>query len=100
MQPLTIFLSRLIGLFAIALSLAIILHRKSFVEMASEMVRDPPLLFLVGLITLAIGLAMVLSHNIWSGGVLPHRHHAFWLDPAGPGAHLSAGASRRICLSV
>jgi hypothetical protein len=71
MQPLTIFLSRLIGLFAIALSLAIILHRKSFVEMASEMVRDPPLLFLVGLITLAIGLAMVLSHNIWSGGVLP-----------------------------
>ena len=71
MRPLTIFLSRLIGLFALVLSLAIVLHRKSFVEMASEMVHDRPLFFLVGLITLAIGLAMVLAHNIWSGGVLP-----------------------------
>jgi hypothetical protein len=35
----------------------------------------PPLccttVFLIGLITLAIGLALVLAHNIWSGGVLP-----------------------------
>jgi hypothetical protein len=38
---------------------------------ASAMVHDPPLLFLVGMVTLAIGLAMVLSHNIWSGGALP-----------------------------
>ena len=30
-----------------------------------------PLLFVAGLITLSIGLAIVLGHNIWSGGVLP-----------------------------
>jgi hypothetical protein len=71
MRPLTIFLSQLIGLFALVLSLAMILHRQSFVEIASEMVHDRPLLFIIGLITLAIGLAMVLAHNIWSGGVLP-----------------------------
>ena len=71
MRPLTIFLSRLIGLFALVLSLAMILHREAFMAVASAMVHDPPLLFLVGMITLAIGLAMVLSHNIWSGGALP-----------------------------
>jgi hypothetical protein len=36
MRPLTIVLSRLIGLFALVLSLAIVLHRKPFVEMASR----------------------------------------------------------------
>lgn len=71
MRPLTIFLSRLIGLFALVFSLAMILHRESFAAIASAMVHDPPLLFLVGLITLVIGLAMVLAHNVWSGGALP-----------------------------
>ena len=71
MQPLTIFLSRLIGLFALALSVAMVLRRETFIVIASGMVHDRPLLFILGLITLAIGLAMVLSHNIWSGGVLP-----------------------------
>jgi hypothetical protein len=63
MQPLTIFL-RLIGLFALAFSVAMVLRRETFIVIAS-------LLFILGLITLAIGLVMVLSHNIWSGGVLP-----------------------------
>lgn len=71
MRPLTIFLSRLIGLFALAFSLAMILHREAFMAVAAATVHNPPLLFLLGMITLAIGLAMVLSHNVWSGGVLP-----------------------------
>jgi len=28
------------------------------------------MIFVVGVITLAVGLAMVLAHNIWSGGAL------------------------------
>lgn len=71
MRPLTIFISRLLGLVFLALSLAMTLHQQSFIETAALIVRDPPLLFILGLITLIAGLAMVLAHNIWSGGVLP-----------------------------
>jgi hypothetical protein len=71
MRPLTIFLSRLIGLLLLATALAMALHRLSFAEMAAAIVHDPPLLFILGLIMLTAGLAMVLAHNIWSGGVLP-----------------------------
>ena len=34
-------------------------------------VRDPPLLFIAGLLGFTAGLAIVLAHNVWSGGVLP-----------------------------
>jgi len=71
MRPLTLYLSRLIGLFALALALVMIARRDSFGSIASALVHDPALLFVLGLITLAIGLAMVLAHNIWSGGILP-----------------------------
>ena len=71
MRPLTLYLSRLIGLFALALALVMIARRDSFGSITSALVHDPALLFVLGLITLAIGLAMVLGHNIWSGGILP-----------------------------
>lgn len=71
MRPPTIFLSRLLGLFTLVLSSAMALHRQSFVETASLVVHDRPLLFILGLVTLIAGLAMVLAHNIWSGGALP-----------------------------
>ena len=71
MRPLTIFLSRLLGLLMLVVSLAMFLHRQAMAETASLVVHDRPLLFILGLITLVAGLAMVLAHNIWSGGALP-----------------------------
>ena len=71
MRPVTIFLSRLLGLSMLVLSLAMVLHRQAIAETASMAVHDRPLLFILGLITLIAGLAMVLAHNIWSGGSLP-----------------------------
>jgi len=71
MAPLTIFLSRLIGLFALLTGLAMALRRESIVATALMLVRDPALLFVLGMIALLGGLAMVLSHNIWSGGAAP-----------------------------
>lgn len=68
MRPLTIFLSRLIGLFALVVSLAMALHRQSFIETAATLIHDRPLLLVLGMIA---GLAMVFSHNVWPGGVLP-----------------------------
>jgi uncharacterized membrane protein len=71
MRPLTIFLSRLLGLFTLIFAMSMMLHRQSSVQAVTELIRDPPLLFILGMIALACGLAMVLTHNIWSGGALP-----------------------------
>ena len=69
MLPHTIFLSRLIGLFALIVSIAEMMHKAAMVETASELANAPPLLFIAGIFTLLAGLAMVLSHNLWTGGV-------------------------------
>ncbi|MCI0600130.1 MAG: hypothetical protein L0Y60_11550 [Beijerinckiaceae bacterium] len=71
MPPLTIFLSRLIGLLCLGLSLAMAMRHRSFAETAGLLIHDRPLLLMLGLITLTAGLALVLAHNIWSGGALP-----------------------------
>jgi len=35
------------------------------------MIQEPPILYLAGLLGVTAGLAIVLAHNIWSGGALP-----------------------------
>jgi len=67
----TIFLSRLIGISEILVALSMLMHKQAFVELITAMVRDRPLLFLAGIITAIAGLAIVLSHNVWSGGAAP-----------------------------
>jgi hypothetical protein len=39
--------------------------------MVETAIADRPLMFTYAIISLAIGLAMILGHNVWSGGVLP-----------------------------
>jgi hypothetical protein len=41
------------------------------VEITKEIVQTPPLLFMAGLMAMTAGLAIVLVHNVWSGGALP-----------------------------
>ena len=68
MSRLTIFLARLIGLFAIAIVIASLIRGAGVVELVMA---NEALLFMWELIGLALGFAMVLSHNVWSGGALP-----------------------------
>ena len=68
MSRLTFFLARLIGLFTVLLIAALLLHGSAMVETA---IADKPLMFTYAIISLAIGLAMILGHNVWSGGALP-----------------------------
>jgi len=67
----TIFLSRLIGLSEILVALSMLMHKLAFVELIMAMLQDRPLLFLIGIITVIAGLAIVLNHNVWSGGAAP-----------------------------
>ncbi|MGA8792521.1 hypothetical protein, partial [Candidatus Binatus sp.] len=71
MSPLTTFLSRLIGLFCIIISVSMVAHRHATVETVTALVHNPPLLLIVAVIALIAGLAIVLGHSIWSGSVLP-----------------------------
>ena len=68
MSRLTVFLARFIGLF-IVLLIATLLVRGSAVVEAT--VADGPVMFTYATVSLAAGLALVLGHNVWSGGVLP-----------------------------
>ena len=71
MWPRTTSLSRLIGLYCILVSLYMVTHKQVTVEIVTAFVHAQSALFAVGLTTVTIGLAMILGHNIWSGGALP-----------------------------
>ena len=68
MSSQTRFLSRYIGLYELIAALTMCAHKQATVETVTALVHDGPLLFLVGLITVVVGLALVLVHNVWSGG--------------------------------
>jgi putative exporter of polyketide antibiotics len=70
MSSRTLFLSRLIGLYCILVALSMITRKQATLESATAVLRDPSMMFVLGAITLVAGLAMVLAHNIWSGGAL------------------------------
>jgi len=71
MSRLPIYLGRLIGLSLLIAALSMFLDRDSVIEMASALIDDRALLLIVGLIALGIALALVLGHNVWSGGLFP-----------------------------
>src|ERR1700681_3100671 len=71
MSSRTIFLGRLLGLFLLAVSLSLFLRRAEVLATISALIQNAPLLLILSMAALVAGLAIVLSHNIWSGGALP-----------------------------
>ena len=71
MLPLTIYLAKILGLYCIIVALAMSANKQRALKTVSEWVRSPPLMMLTSVITLALGLALVVGHNVWSGGALP-----------------------------
>jgi len=68
MSRLTVFLARFIGLFTVLLVVGLLVRGSATVETA---VADAPVMLVYAIISLATGLAMILGHNVWSGGALP-----------------------------
>jgi hypothetical protein len=60
----------LIGLYCIVIALSMMTRRQATVETVTALLQNPSMMLIVGIITLAAGLAMILAHNIWSGGAL------------------------------
>ena len=70
MSSRTIFLSKLIGLYCILIGLSMMTRGQATVETVTALLQNSAMTLILGVITLAAGLAMVLTHNIWSGGAL------------------------------
>ena len=70
MSPRTLFLSRQIGLYCILIALSMITRKQATLESITTFLQNPSMMLILGVITLGAGLAMVLAHNIWSGGAL------------------------------
>jgi putative exporter of polyketide antibiotics len=70
MSPRTVFLSKLIGLYCILIGLSMMTCGQATVETVTAILQNSAMTLILGVITLAAGLAMVLAHNIWSGGAL------------------------------
>jgi len=68
MSALTIYLARLIGLSAVLLAAALLVRGNTLI-MAT--LADGPVMLVYAIFSLAAGLAIVLGHNVWSGGALP-----------------------------
>ena len=71
MSERTAFLSKLIGIFCILVAISMALNKAATLQMVASLVNDAPVLYVFGLTIVAAGLAIVLRHNVWSGGALP-----------------------------
>ena len=62
----SIFLARLIGPVMLVIGLAVFANQRGFRDMAEEFIASRAMMFLAGIVVMPAGLAIVLTHNIWS----------------------------------
>lgn len=71
MKPLTIYLGRFLGLFTLIASSWLLFDRQAALDTIPALLADRPAMLIFAMIAIAAGLAIILGHNIWSGGILP-----------------------------
>jgi hypothetical protein len=71
MKPLTVYLGRLLGLFTLVTGFWLLTERQTTLSTIPALLGNRPAMVIFAIIALAGGLAIVLAHNIWSGGALP-----------------------------
>jgi uncharacterized protein YjeT (DUF2065 family) len=62
----SIFLAQLIGPIFVVLGVGMLAQPTGYRAMAEEFLASPALIYLSGLLVLVPGLAIVLTHNVWS----------------------------------
>jgi hypothetical protein len=70
MSTTTIFLGKLLGLYLIVVSAAMLASKRRTLETLDEMARNGPWMLFSGMAATVAGLAIVLTHNVWKGGAL------------------------------
>ena len=67
----TVFLGKLLGLYIVAIAVGMLVNRRRTMAAIDEMARSGPWMLFSGMVATAVGLAVVLGHEVWAGGVLP-----------------------------
>jgi hypothetical protein len=67
----TTYLAKLFGLFLLILGISALVQGENAIFLWIALVHNAALVYVVSLVTIAAGLAIVLAHNVWSGGPLP-----------------------------
>ena len=67
----TIYLGRLLGLYMVAMSVGMLVNHRRTMAAIDEMSRSGPWMQFSGMVAIAVGLAVVLGHEVWTGGALP-----------------------------
>jgi hypothetical protein len=68
MSRTTVYLARFIGLFALFAVGAVFVRGPAVIDAS---LHDAPLMLTYGMISLGAGLALVVGHNVWTGGLTP-----------------------------
>ena len=71
MPALTIYLSRLIGVVALIIAVAMLTDKASVVASVEHLGQDRAALLLLGFVRVVFGAAIVLVHNVWTRGFWP-----------------------------
>ena len=61
----SLFIAKMFGLYIIILALILLFKRGLFKRVMEDFSRNYAVLFLTGIFTIFIGLAIILTHNIW-----------------------------------
>ena len=88
----SLFLAKLIGPVMLVIGLAVFTNQRAFRDMAEEFLASRALLFLSGLLIMPVGLAIVLTHNIWAADGRVMITLFGWLNVIGGALRLFAPA--------
>ncbi len=62
----SVFLAKLMGPIFVAVGTGVLVNAAVYRKLAEEVLRSPALIYLSGLLTMTAGMAIVLSHNVWT----------------------------------
>lgn len=68
-MALSIFLAKLMGLYLVILSLALLINKQSLMTFINGIAQNTAIQMVIGLVMLVIGLMLILTHNIWQGTI-------------------------------
>jgi uncharacterized membrane protein len=61
----SVFLARLIGPVMLAVGIGVFVNGQVYRMLADEFLRSRALIYLSGLLTMSVGMALILTHNVW-----------------------------------
>ena len=71
MSSLTLFLGKFLGLSCLLMCTVLVARPKASLDALNSIMQSLGLILVTGIVTMAGGAAMVVGHNVWSGGALP-----------------------------